>query len=41
MLTEEQKKLLGELQLFRNKEGTVSIEVCLKDGSFLLNMNLP
>lgn len=27
MLTEEQKKQLGELQLFRNKEGSVSIEV--------------
>uniref|UniRef100_I3JQC5 Pseudouridine synthase 7 n=1 Tax=Oreochromis niloticus TaxID=8128 RepID=I3JQC5_ORENI len=27
LLTEEQKKQLGELQLFRNKEGNVSIEV--------------
>uniref|UniRef100_A0A671YUJ3 Pseudouridylate synthase 7 homolog n=1 Tax=Sparus aurata TaxID=8175 RepID=A0A671YUJ3_SPAAU len=27
VLTEEQKKQLGELQLFRNKEGNVSIEV--------------
>ncbi|XP_013872268.1 pseudouridylate synthase 7 homolog [Austrofundulus limnaeus] len=27
VLTEEQKKLLGELQLFRNKEGSVSIEI--------------
>lgn len=27
MLTEEQKKQLAELQLFRNKEGSVSIEV--------------
>uniref|UniRef100_A0A3Q3VJM3 Pseudouridylate synthase 7 homolog n=1 Tax=Mola mola TaxID=94237 RepID=A0A3Q3VJM3_MOLML len=27
VLTEEQKKQLGELQLFRNKEGSVSIEV--------------
>lgn len=27
VLTEEQKKQLGELQFFRNKEGSVSIEV--------------
>ena len=27
VLTEEQKKELGELQLFKNKEGDVSIEV--------------
>lgn len=27
VLTEEQKKQLEELQLFRNKEGSVSIEV--------------
>lgn len=29
VLTEEQKKQLGELQLFKNKESSVSIEVCL------------
>lgn len=29
VLTEEQKKQLGELQFFRNKEGSVSIEVSL------------
>ncbi len=29
VLTEEQKKQLGELQLFKNKEGNVSIEVSL------------
>lgn len=29
MLTEEQKKQLGELQLFKNKEDNVSIEVSL------------
>lgn len=31
LLTEEQKKQLGELQLFKNKEGNVSIEVSLLD----------
>lgn len=30
VLTEEQKKELGELQLFRNKEGSVSIEASLR-----------
>lgn len=30
VLTEEQKKQLGELQLFKNKESSVSIEVCLR-----------
>lgn len=30
VLTEEQKKQLGELQLFKNKEGDVSIEVSLQ-----------
>lgn len=29
VLTEEQKNQLGELQLFKNKESSVSIEVCL------------
>lgn len=29
VLTEEQKQQLGELQLFKNKEGNVSIEVSL------------
>lgn len=30
VLTEEQKKQLGELQLFKNKEDNLSIEVSLR-----------
>lgn len=40
MLTEEQKKQLEELQLFRNKEGNVSIEVSSSPPEPLPDLNL-
>lgn len=40
MLTEEQKKQLEELQLFRNKEGSVSIEVSSSSPEPLQDLNL-
>lgn len=40
VLTEEQKQQLGELQLFSNKEGSVSIEVRLRTSFLLLNINM-
>lgn len=42
MLTEEQKKQLEDLQLYRNKEGSVSIEVSFSPpkSSSVLALNL-